>query len=125
MSRRMPLRLVLLAVAALVAMPVTMHPADARAATCASASARPGAVTSRAAARATLCLLNAERRRHFLRRLRPNSRLAAAARRHSRDMVRRRYFSHTTPSGTPFDVRIRHTGYLLGARRWMIGENLA
>jgi uncharacterized protein YkwD len=52
-------------------------------------------------ARATLCLINAERRSRGLRRLRASARLSKAARRHSR------------------------TGYLRGAKDWLVGENLA
>ena len=40
-------------------------------------------------------------------------------------MVRRRYFSHTSRSGSDSGDRIRSPGYLSGARSWMIGENLA
>src|SRR4051794_30128975 len=60
---------------------------------------------------ATLCLLNAERRRHGLRPLRANGKLAAAARFHSHDMTARRYFAHTSPSGDTVSSRIRQTGY--------------
>jgi uncharacterized protein YkwD len=74
--------------------------------------------------RATLCLLNQQRRRHGLRPLRQNRRLAAAARHHSRDMIARRYFSHTSPNGETVVARIRQTGYLAG-RRCTVGENLA
>ena len=75
--------------------------------------------------RATLCLVNAERGRRGLRRLRTSDRLSAAARRHARDMVRHRYFSHVSRSGASFVERIRRTGYLRSARRWAVGENLA
>ena len=40
-------------------------------------------------------------------------------------MVRRDYFSHTSPSGASFVDRIRRSGYLSGAFTWMVGENLA
>ena len=75
--------------------------------------------------RATLCVLNAERARHNLRPLRLNRKLSAAARRHSRAMARKRFFSHTSPGGASFVDRIRRTGYLSGARSWHIGENIA
>jgi uncharacterized protein YkwD len=74
---------------------------------------------------ATLCLLNAERRARGLRALRHNADLASAALVHARDMVRRKYFSHTSPSGRTFVSRIRATGYLSGVSRWTVGENLA
>ena len=40
-------------------------------------------------------------------------------------MVRRHYFDHTSKSGSVPASRIRGTGYMSGARSWMIGENLA
>jgi uncharacterized protein YkwD len=73
----------------------------------------------------TLCLLNAERRRHGLRPLRLNERLARAARAHSQDMARNRYFDHNSQNGSSFVDRIRRTGYLNGARRWKVAENIA
>ena len=56
-------------------------------------------MTKRVLVRATLCVLNAERARHDLRPLRLNRRLSRAARRHSRAMARRRFFSPTSPGG--------------------------
>jgi uncharacterized protein YkwD len=89
---------------------------EAFAATCANASAKPSM---------TLCLINVQRHSHGLPAVRLNPRLSQAARAHSRDMVRRRYFSHTTPEGLSFDDRIRSTGYLRASRQWFVGENLA
>jgi uncharacterized protein YkwD len=74
---------------------------------------------------ATLCLINARRRAHGLAPLRSNRLLHRAARRHSREMVRNRYFDHTSPSGETFDDRIRQTGYLRDAGWWSVGENIA
>jgi uncharacterized protein YkwD len=89
---------------------------EAFAATCANASAKPSM---------TLCLINVQRHSHGLPAVRLNPRLSQAARAHSRDMVRRRYFSHTTPEGLSFADRIRGTGYLRASRQWFVGENLA
>jgi uncharacterized protein YkwD len=94
-------------------------------AVCASASATPSEVAKRTVVRATLCTLNAERARHGLARLKLNKRLSAAARRHARDMVRRDYFAHDSLGGGSFVGRIRRSGYLKGASRWSVGENLA
>jgi uncharacterized protein YkwD len=126
MSRRGRLRIAALALAALaVVVPATMHPPEASAGACAAARATPGSVGTRGTVHATLCLLNAQRRDHDLKPLRLNSHLSRAALGHSRDMVRRQYFAHISPSGTTFVTRIRRTGYLREARRWTIGENLA
>lgn len=88
----------------------------------------PGSSNARTSgdfAHATMRLLNAVREAHGLSSLRPNAKLTEAARGHSRDMVRRRYFSHLTPEGLSFSDRIRSTGYLRTNRRWLVGETLA
>jgi uncharacterized protein YkwD len=92
---------------------------------CDGASAVPGSGNLAQIERATLCLLNAQRRTHGLARLQSNRLLRVAALRHSRDMVRNRYFEHTSPSGETFDERIRQTGYLRNSRSWSVGENIA
>jgi uncharacterized protein YkwD len=57
--------------------------------------------------------------------LKLDKRLSKAARSHAGDMARRNYFSHDTLGGGSFVDRIRRAGYLRGARRWALGENLA
>jgi uncharacterized protein YkwD len=95
-------------------------------ANCGGAADRDPAGTSlRAANRATLCLLNHERRKHHLRALRANHRLALAAVRHARDMVKNDYFSHDAPSGQNFVQRIMKTDYVPASASWFLGENLA
>ena len=74
---------------------------------------------------ATLCLLNRVRARHGLPPLRLDPKLSRAARRHSRDMVRHRYFSHASRNGrSPFD-RMRATHYVPRHASWWLGENIA
>ena len=90
---------------------------------CAHAREEPGGDV-RAAERATLCLLNAERRVRGLRELRPETRLRRAALRHSRDMVEREFLEHVNPDGVGHAERIVRAGYPLGARS-VAGENLA
>ena len=99
--------------------------AAAGATACESAKAQPARVSERIVIRSTLCVLNAERARHDLRPLRLNPRLSRAARRHSDDMARHGYFDHTSRSGASFVDRIRRTGYLNGAGRWKVAENIA
>jgi uncharacterized protein YkwD len=94
-------------------------------ASCAVTTARPTADSAAAAADATVCLINRARARRGLRPLRANGRLALAARRHSRDMVSRRFFSHWSPGGASPLRRIRRAGYLRGARVFAVGENIA
>jgi uncharacterized protein YkwD len=89
-------------------------PAHAGAATkCAGASKQPrSAAALTTARRATLCLLNAQRRAHGLRPLRESPKLDRAALGHSRDMVRRHYFEHGDFVGRI--RRVRYSGSLLG-----------
>src|SRR3954469_3328132 len=115
----------LLGVAGVAAEALALAPAASASPACAGASATANHTTNHKLVRTTLCLLNAERRKRGLRKLRLSKRLSKAARKHSRDMVRRDYFSHTSLSGASFVDRIKRTGYLNGAMGWMVGENLA
>jgi uncharacterized protein YkwD len=100
-------------------------PNDPFAAVCRGTNAVPPRAKRHEIARAIRCLINAERRSRGLRSLRPSARLSEAARRHSRDMVRRHYFSHTAPGGLTLPERIRRTGYMRAANDWFVGETLA
>lgn len=100
-------------------------PTTAAAATCHGVDRVPTAETVGQARSATLCLLNRERSAKDLPTLRPEVRLARAALGHGRDMVANDYFAHDSRSGRSFDERIRGAGYLKGASRWTLGENLA
>jgi uncharacterized protein YkwD len=115
----------LLCLVAALAVMLAAAPSAVAVRACESAGATPSSVAKRTVVRATLCTLNAERDRYGLRPLKLNKRLSAAARRHARDMVRRDYFAHDSLGGGTFVDRIRHTGYLSGANRWSLGENLA
>jgi len=112
-------RLLTCVVLTLAALAATVQPASA--AVCASTSATAASASSAQLTQATLCLLNQERAKRGLRPLRSNKRLAAAARSHAADMVRRDYFSHVAPGGTDFVTRIRRAGY----RGSTLGEILA
>jgi uncharacterized protein YkwD len=91
---------------------------------CSSAHVAVRKATIREARAATLCLLNRVRAEHGLRPLRLDPKLSHAARRHSRDMVRHRYFSHASRNGrSPFD-RIRATHYVPRNASWWLGENI-
>jgi uncharacterized protein YkwD len=74
---------------------------------------------------ATVCLINAERSAHGLRALKLDSKLDRASRRHSQDMVAKRYFAHDSQSGARFSARIARTGWMNGRAHWSVGENLA
>jgi uncharacterized protein YkwD len=113
------------ALATALTLSVAAAPAASAAGTCDGSRASVSTASKRVLVRATLCLLNAERTRRHLRALRLNPELSAAARGHSRAMVAKHFFSHTSPDGTTFVDRIRRSGYLDGARAWSVGENIA
>ena len=71
------------------------------------------------------CLVNKVRRRSGRRELKSNAKLADAARKHATDMVEQQFFSHVSPGGTTATARVRSTGYLSGAGRPQVGENIA
>jgi hypothetical protein len=92
---------------------------------CSDGDTPPAGLSSVRRDRAVLCLLNAERARRALIPLRGNSRLRTAAVSHAREMVFRGYFAHTSTRGGTLLGRVERTGYLNGARDWVIGEDLA
>ena len=91
---------------------------------CAGAGASPRSASRERLERATLCLLNEQRTRRGLAPLRRSARLSGAARRHATAMVRGKFVSHTSPSGTTIADRIRGSGYLT-RRPWAVGEVIA
>jgi uncharacterized protein YkwD len=99
--------------------------AEARASTCDHVDSEPAEVGRAVVERATRCQINVVRASHGLRPLKAHPRLANAARGHSADMVRNRYFAHTSLGGADFVHRIRGSGYLGATRGWKVGETLA
>ncbi len=116
---RAPLAAGLLAALLLAALPA------AAAAACAGTDRVPATRADAAdAARAVRCLVGEARARHGRRALRPSALLNGIAHAHARDMVRRRYFSHTSPDGREPAARAAARGAARLGLRW-IGENLA
>lgn len=110
-----------------VALLATAVPASARSVApgaCAAAHVQVERKTIRHARNATLCLLNRVRSRHGVPPLRLNRKLSHAARKHSRDMVRRRYFAHNSLDGRSAFDRMRATRYVPRNASWVLGENL-
>jgi uncharacterized protein YkwD len=102
-----------------------LGPTATAVAACSGAGSRPTQATLDRAVDATVCLINDARSEHRLGALRMTSKLERAATAHSRDMVKRDFFSHDSPSGTTPQQRIDRTGYLDGARAWAVGETIA
>jgi len=117
----------------LVALPVVLAcaalvlPAGASAAApCRDAGLMPSSANLTGVRAATLCLINAERSRRGLKRLTSSSKLREVALRYSLLMVRERFFSHVSPSGSTLISRVRsQTTYLRGARSSALGENIS
>lgn len=84
------------------------------------AAARVPASTHTSPEQRVVELINKQRARHGLRALKVDGGLVTVARRHSRDMVRRNYFSHRSKSGSDPADRIAQAGGI-GA----IGEDIA
>jgi uncharacterized protein YkwD len=89
------------------------------------ADAWPGALNADSEAPVILCLLNEQRAANGLGQLQMNAALTAAATAHSSEMNADSYFAHASADGAPFQSRISAAGYLLGARSWNVGENIA
>jgi len=117
------LRTAAIALAALIVLIASAPRASAQAPACGAAT-QARATPSLNADRAVLCLVNQRRAALAIAPLRSNWRLTVGARRHSRQMVADRYFSHGGPGNSSVVTRVRHTGYLLGARAYMLGETI-
>jgi uncharacterized protein YkwD len=101
--------------------------ARARAASerCDNAEALPGQASQDDLRQATLCLMNAERGARGLALLQDQAALERVAGTYARQMVRQRFFDHTSPGGSTMLSRIRSTRYLRDVVSWTVGENLA
>ena len=110
-----------------LALVLALHiaPAAPAATACAAADASPTDVDVTQLEHTVLCLVNRERTSRGLRRLRSNDRLANAARKHSRDMDERKFFSHDSPGGRSLLDRVKRAGYRGGSRGLFVGENIA
>src|SRR6266536_4292093 len=92
---------------------------------CENAEALPGQASQEDLRQATLCLMNAERGARGLARLQDQPALERVAGTYARQMVRQRFFDHTSPGGSTMLSRIRSTRYLRDVVSWTVGENLA
>ena len=113
--------------------PTRVPPARARAASerCADADALPGQAAGDDLRDATLCLMNAERTARGLGRLQAEPLLGRVAAGYARQMVRGRFFDHTSPGGSTMLARIKATSYLrdvglvVGGREPRVGHRRA
>src|SRR3954452_9265533 len=92
---------------------------------CASTDGPTAQASAATLANSALCLVNQERTPRGLKPLKPNRRLASAARKHAEDMNARGYFSHDSAGGGTFVDRIRKSGYVRPRVLPVLGEDLA
>ena len=124
-GERQRIRSLLLILAAMLsAITIGSGIAPASAHACANVRSAATSVSSSQVRSAVRCLVNAQRAAHGMRPMRASADLRRAAHKHAVDMVRRRYFDHVSPEGGTMAQRVKRTGYLSGARRWALGEDI-
>jgi uncharacterized protein YkwD len=114
----------LLAVAVLGVSLVPAAGAASPEAACGDVVAAPAALSLHEIRASVLCLMNRVRTHYGLRPLVENGDLETAASAHSVSMVVHDYFAHEGPGGS-VDGRITRAGYLVRARSFTVGENIA
>ncbi|KAA0273189.1 MAG: CAP domain-containing protein [Acidobacteria bacterium] len=97
----------------------------AAAAGCPGSDAGPRKISNETAARAIVCLVNKERRRHGLGRLKFHGELERAARGHTKRMQKRDCFDHVCPGERSLVGRYEKADYLPCRCSWGAGENIA
>jgi uncharacterized protein YkwD len=90
---------------------------------CPNVNGGPSQINESQAEASTICLVNRQRSRHHLHRLRSNTQLWFAAKGHSQSMGSTNFFSHFGTDGTP-ESRAAAAGYVSGGGTWGIGETL-
>lgn len=109
-----------IAVAAILILWTTPSPAAAKA--CANQNAVPGQVSASTAERATFCLLNKQRTKRDVPKLKRNKLLDKPSAQHSRLMVKQNCFEHVCPGEASLGERL---DAYLGDEGGGYGENLA
>jgi uncharacterized protein YkwD len=93
-------------------------------AACPHADARAHKTSLANLRKAMRCLVNNKRDKHGLRSLEDNGRLATAARRHTKVMLRQDCFEHRCKDEPALRKRIKQSGYTKGARAFRFAEDL-
>jgi uncharacterized protein YkwD len=114
--------LALLALGAFVALATA--PATATAAGCPHANARAHKTSLSHLRTATRCLINRKRSKHGLRKLKHNTKLARAAKRHAKAMLHKDCFKHHCPGEVGIKKRMKRSGYLKGAKSYYYAESI-
>ena len=108
-----------------LALASALSPAAASASFCGKASRAPDELTGHQMRTSVLCLVNAARGRHGLRRLEFNRALRGSATALSLGMVRTGIFSHYVPGTNTMTGRATRFGYLSHVFRYRVAENIA
>ena len=95
----------------LVALLAASAPAQASPQACAGAGVTAGKASKEAISEAVRCLVNAQRSARRLTAVQHATALRRAATAHARDMVRRSFFAHVSPTGSTLAERARRAGY--------------
>jgi uncharacterized protein YkwD len=122
--RRGSVGLALALVAALVAAAALFPGTPAAAKGCAHADSQANQATARQLRRATLCLINQARTARGLSPLALNLHLTDMATRHTKTMLAEHCFRHTCRGEDPLPKRLKKSGYLAGAKKWVYAEDL-
>jgi uncharacterized protein YkwD len=122
-TRRAPI----LAAAALAvtASLLAFGPTATASAACTAADRPAHQITSKQGRKATLCLINKQRAKHGMPKLKARFALRKAAKRHTRRMLKKRCYSHRCPGEPDLVGRISGTSYLPCNCAWGVGENIA
>jgi uncharacterized protein YkwD len=112
-------------VALVAALTALFVPAAAGAQACAGGNLMPSAKNVAKIRSATMCLLNQERAKAGLGKLRSNTKLRKAAKGHSSDMVSKGYFDHSGPAGDTLLSRVSDAHYIRATASYFIAENIA
>jgi uncharacterized protein YkwD len=94
-------------------------------ATCKNARTPAYEIPAKKARKATLCLINKQRAKRGMRKLRQHKAQLKAAKRHTKQMLKKSCFSHLCPGEGDLVDRVSRTSYLPCNCSWGIGENLA
>jgi uncharacterized protein YkwD len=100
-------------------------PATASAAACPGADSPPRRISSKSASHLVVCLVNHQRAKHGLKRVKARGALVGAASRHSKHMQRTDCFDHVCPGEPSLPGRYQKTDYLPCGCNWGAAENIA
>jgi uncharacterized protein YkwD len=93
-------------------------------AACPHARAHPHETSLSNLRAAMRCLINKKRAQHGLTKLKDNTHLAGAAKRHTDVMLRKDCFKHHCPGEVGLRKRMKRSGYLEGAKAYQYAEDL-